>query len=245
MVKILAFDTTNEFMSVAISKNSEILAHKFIKEVGKQAQLIVPTIEELLNKVGIWYQDLNAVSLTTGPGSFTGVRVGMSVAKGIRVATNLKVICMTCFEILTFPYCFNNEKKLGGSLKVAVVMDARQGNLFIQMFNACGSVITKPKIIKKDDIAELLQNVLENSSDTNNEVLLVGSGKNIAKKLLMNSLKLGIKTNLSIDVSTNEDLLDAKNIALLGYKKYEKSEFCSNIRPLYLRSPRVCKRKNK
>lgn len=219
IMKVLAFDTTNEFFSISLAENSKILSYEIIKEKNVQSTMIIPKIEELLNKNKIWYEDLDAICLTIGAGSFAGVRVGVSVAKAIAISTNLKIIGVSGFEALAFPY---KEEK------IAVVMNARQGNMFVQLFDN-GVGISEPKIIKNEEIVNIVKD---------NEFLLVGSGKDIAKEILEES------TNKTFRVSENEDLIEAKNIALLGCEKYRNKEFTEELKPLYLRPPRICKRKS-
>ncbi len=217
-MKILAFDTTNEFFSIALAENSKILNYKTVKENNIQSTIIIPEIENLLNKNKIWYKDLDVICLTVGPGSFAGVRVGLSVAKALKISTKLKIIGVSVFEALAFPY--KNEQ-------IAIVMNARQGKIFIQLFNN-GKQISEPKIIQNEEIVNIIKT---------NEFLLVGNTKKEAQKILEKH------TNKTFKISKNEDLIEAKNIALLGYEKYKNNEFTKDLKPLYLRLPRICKRK--
>ena len=121
---------------------------------------------------------------------------------------------------LAYPY---------GKEKLAVVMNARQGKMFVQLFDNARA-ISEPKIIKNEEVINEVKN---------NEFLLVGSAKNTAKEILEK------ETGEKFSVSDNEDLIEARNIALLGCEKFKNGEFSEELSPLYLRPPRICKRKVK
>ena len=74
-MRILAFDTTNSNLSVALLENKKILSKSTTYESGKQSEILIPEIEKILQTSNIWYQDLNFIASTSGPGSFTGVRI--------------------------------------------------------------------------------------------------------------------------------------------------------------------------
>jgi len=99
---ILAFDTTNSTLSVALLEGEKILCQNLILESGKQSELLIPEIEKILQENKIWYQDLDLITATKGPGSFTGVRIGLAVARTLKIATNLPLILINSLEALAF-----------------------------------------------------------------------------------------------------------------------------------------------
>ncbi len=88
---LLALDTSTGPCSVALLRDGAL--HLQLREEGKiqQARRLVPMIEEALAQAGIWYQDLSGIVTTVGPGSFTGLRVGLATARAIGLAANLPV----------------------------------------------------------------------------------------------------------------------------------------------------------
>ncbi len=96
---VLAFDTAASELSVALLKEEETLTQNTIKESGKQSELLIPEIEKILREQKIWYQDLGLIVATKGPGSFTGTRIGLTVARVIKASTNLPLILINSDEV--------------------------------------------------------------------------------------------------------------------------------------------------
>ncbi len=96
---ILAFDTAGLTLSVALFDDEKILAQNVIFESGRQAELLIPEIEKLLHEQKIWYQDLGLIVATKGPGSFTGTRIGLTMARTLKLATNIPLILINSDEV--------------------------------------------------------------------------------------------------------------------------------------------------
>ncbi|MBU6140837.1 MAG: tRNA (adenosine(37)-N6)-threonylcarbamoyltransferase complex dimerization subunit type 1 TsaB [Proteobacteria bacterium] len=96
---VLAFDTAGLELSVALLKEKKLLAKNTINEIGKQSELLIPEIEKILREQKIWYQDLDLIVTTKGPGSFTGTRIGLTVARIIKASTNLPLILINSDEV--------------------------------------------------------------------------------------------------------------------------------------------------
>lgn len=225
---ILSFDTTNETFSIAISGEKKIKQSFFSETSGMQAEMLIPEIEKLLNKEKIWYSDLSGIAFTIGPGSFTGLRVGFAVAKALHIATSLPLIGVNCLEAIAYPY---SQKKKYENKEILVIMDARQKNIFIQRFDSELKALTEPAIIKYK--SDELVNLLPKDSS---EFVLCGSGKGLVKDIIKDLEK-------SFIIEDNNDIIDAQNIAKLGMVKLNRKEFDNDVEPLYLRPPRISKRK--
>jgi len=164
--KILAFDTTSSNLSVAILFDDKIVSDKNINESGIQAEMLIPTIEDCLNSAKIWYQDLNCIAVTVGPGSFTGVRVGMSAAKAISLASNLPLIGIGSLEAIAYNHINS------GYIKILVAVDAKMDEFFIQEFQ-----LSNGKLIANYEAKLILAQDIENYYPEEN-FLLAGTSKN-------------------------------------------------------------------
>ena len=101
MANILHLETTTLNCGVAIFSSSEVIASKSIREEGySHAENILPFIEEILTSSGLSKKDLDAVSVSGGPGSYTGLRIGVATAKGICHALSLPLIAVDTLSIL-------------------------------------------------------------------------------------------------------------------------------------------------
>lgn len=102
MVNFLGIDTSTGPCSAAVWKNGNIAAYLEDKGKATQSACLMPMIEKALRASGLAYKDLGAVVCTVGPGSFTGIRVGLSAARGIQLAAGIKGMGFTTLEVLAF-----------------------------------------------------------------------------------------------------------------------------------------------
>jgi tRNA threonylcarbamoyladenosine biosynthesis protein TsaB len=222
-MKILAFDTTNFTLSVAILFDKKLIAQKNILENNKHSEMLIPVIEECLNQAGIWYQNLDAIAFTHGPGSFTGIRVGYSCAKALAITTDLPVVAISSLEVIACAYLEKNWE----CKKILVVNDARLEEFFIQEFvieNGQLKSSFEPMMIKLEELKDFLPN---------EKFILAGSAKNMIKDDLKNAI-----------IYEQEDFIDAKNIALLAEEKYSPNHNLKSS-ALYIREPKISQRKRK
>ncbi|MCC8417788.1 MAG: tRNA (adenosine(37)-N6)-threonylcarbamoyltransferase complex dimerization subunit type 1 TsaB [Rickettsia endosymbiont of Bryobia graminum] len=133
-MKILAFDTANNSASVAISENNIVLAYIEELRPSMQAENIVPMIEDALRIAKLSYNDLDYLAVTTGPGSFTGIRIGLSVAKALIFSTNIKAAPISNFEIAYF----RASSQVKNYSKIFIFLNAYREQLYSQVFDSNG-----------------------------------------------------------------------------------------------------------
>lgn len=221
-LQVLAFDTTGSGISIAILKDDKIISAKEISAGNMQAEILIPTIEECLNEATIWYQDLDLLAVTNGPGSFTSIRVGFTTAKALKLATNLPLIAINSLEAIAYEY------KNSGYKKILVVMDAKLDELFIQEFLVENNIlksVTEPQLISTGEIGDFLPK---------EKFFLAGN----AQELISDSLK-----NHQYFSSGKSDYVNATNIALLAQGIYKNNPEEINSDALYIRKPRISERK--
>lgn len=168
-MKILALDTANNSASVAISDDDKILAYKEELRPGMQAETILPMIESALKSAGLVYSDINYLAVTNGPGSFTGIRIGLSVAKGILFASNIQGIAVSNFE---FSY-YRAIGQIKNYDKIFIFLNAYRGQLYGQIFDRNNDV-SSPMLIEYDIAIELLKSEL--SKPQQGSIVCAGSG---------------------------------------------------------------------
>jgi len=152
-MKILAFDTTNNTASVAISQGETILAYIEELRPSMQAERIMYMIEEALNIAKLSYHDIDYLIVTNGPGSFTGIRIGLSVAQGILLSANIKGGTISNFEIAYF----RAISQIKTYHKIFIFLNAYRGQLYSQIFTH-NATASNPTLHNYDEaIAALLQ----------------------------------------------------------------------------------------
>jgi tRNA threonylcarbamoyladenosine biosynthesis protein TsaB len=133
-VLILAFDTSGFSGSVAVLDGPRVLAERVLAAQRRSAQTLAPAIAELLAGQGIQPADIGLVAATVGPGSFTGLRVGVTSAKTFAYAVGAEVIGVSTLEALA---CGVPVERLAGQPReVQAVLDAQRGELFVGRFRS-------------------------------------------------------------------------------------------------------------
>jgi tRNA threonylcarbamoyladenosine biosynthesis protein TsaB len=218
---ILGFDTSNAYSSVAISKGSEIIYAKKDYDPNTQAERLILLIEEALNATSLNYEKLDYLSVCAGPGSFTGIRIALSAAKGILLACKkIKPICINNFETINFRI---RQQILEYDFAVTTVNAFRE-ELYLQIFS------------KKEKESEALQLSIQESvkliESKIGKIVVAGSG---VEKIYNFSEKF--------KESGNHTFLprfaypDARFICRVAHQQIMQNKENNIISPLYIRPP--------
>ncbi|MCE3233103.1 MAG: tsaB [Rickettsiaceae bacterium] len=212
-MKILAIDTTHGESSLALWADSILVQTITDKEENKQAEHLVPLIEDILKQAGFSYKDLSAVAVNIGPGSFTGVRIGMAAANGIKLACNVPLIAVTSFESVA--HLITTKKD------ILVVLDAHRGQVYCQRFDSDKAPVTEPALVTYD---EIYNHALKS------DFILIGDGAELVKGVLTSR---GLNFILENPLAVSE----SASIAKIAAEKFKKHEYSYGIQPLYIRLP--------
>ncbi len=215
MTKILAIDTTLGACSAAIVADRKVLATKKEVRARGHVERLLPMIEEVQKEAGIELADVNYIAATIGPGTFAGVRVGLSTAKGLGLALNKPLISVTSLEAIVSEFCAFNPDFVG---KVAVAIDARRGEVYLQQFSVSEGTYTPL------DAAEALP--IENASRRLGDELItaLGSGASLVFDY----------TGLEMEQYHNPS---AEYVGICALSKIDDAQSCHEVSPLYLRAP--------
>jgi len=126
-VRVLGIDTATRTASIGICEDSTILAERTEKNVASHAALILPLIERVLAEGGVEVEQLDAIAVSAGPGSFTGLRIGMSIAKGLACATGAQVVGISTLEALARTVADRHGP-------IWTLLDARKGEIYAASF---------------------------------------------------------------------------------------------------------------
>ncbi len=152
-MRILAIDTAFRQCSVALGVDNEQVAFLQSQEISKQSEELFSLINQILEDQKITFADLTAIAVNIGPGSFTGVRIGVAAAKGLKlVLSNIKLIGVTSLELLA-SQAKNNFNRIA-------VLEAGQEEYYVQVFSQNLDAISESK---NCDISELMQIFSSNS----------------------------------------------------------------------------------
>ncbi|WP_396152040.1 tRNA (adenosine(37)-N6)-threonylcarbamoyltransferase complex dimerization subunit type 1 TsaB [Flavobacterium sp.] len=169
MVYILNIETSTKNCSVALAKDGETLVSREIAEMGySHAEKLHVFIEEILTEANIQFSELDAIAVSQGPGSYTGLRIGVSAAKGLCYALNIPLIAVDTLEILASQISI--EKGL-----IVPMIDARRMEVYAAIFDKNHQKIREIK-------AEIL--TVDSFSAWNETIYFVGDSSQKAKIIL-------------------------------------------------------------
>lgn len=141
---VLAIDTSLEAVSVCVfnSASLTIEAEELISLKRGHAEALMPLLESLGNGISGGLAALDRIAVTVGPGSFTGIRVGVSAARGLGLALGIPVVGVSTLAAFAAPLVLRRA----GS-KIVSAIDARHGHVYLQMFSPAGKTIFAPRLI--------------------------------------------------------------------------------------------------
>jgi len=151
-MKILTFDTSTETMYVTIGNDSGVLACKVVETTEKSynSAHLIPIIIEIIKEQGLKPENLDAIGVNTGPGSFTGIRASATVAKVIANQLDIPVVGVSSLKIYS---CLNKTDK--NSL---ILLDARRGKAYAAMYSSQREVLIEPCALDYEAAVELASN---------------------------------------------------------------------------------------
>jgi tRNA threonylcarbamoyladenosine biosynthesis protein TsaB len=145
---ILAFDCSGASCSAAVVIDGAVTASRFREMSRGQAEVLVPMIAEVMAEAGIDFAALDAIATTLGPGSFTGLRIGLATARGVALAADRPILAVTAFE------AFRAASPAG---PLTVLIDSRRGPLFVQAFDADGEADGEALSLEPEEAAAFLR----------------------------------------------------------------------------------------
>lgn len=229
-MKILAIDTSATAASVAVMQEDKIIGEFFINTSLTHSQTLIPMAEQLLKNISLTVKDLDAVAVNAGPGSFTGVRIGVAAAKGIAFADDLPCISVSTLQSMAY-------NMLESDCIVCAVMDARCQQVYNALFRVNGKAVerlTDDRALSLDDLKRELERIDE-------KIVLVGDGTAITEKYIG-----GLLSNVT-SAPLNKRIQTASSTAMVASEMFKEGRTMSSeeLMPVYLRLPQAQRELNK
>lgn len=152
-MRILGFDTTLGACSAAVFDSGAgcLLAQRFEPLERGHAERLVGMVRDVLASGGVTLSDIDRLAVTVGPGTFTGVRIGLSLARGLKLALGIPVAGLTSLEAIRLNVRDNPEGR-----PIASVIDARRGEFYLAAWSAGGAELVTPRAVRHQDAAGLV-----------------------------------------------------------------------------------------
>ena len=227
MPTILAVDTSATPVSCAILCEDRLLASYYAHTKSTHSQTLMPMIEHVLRINGLSMQDIDAVAVNNGPGSFTGVRIGVSAVKGLAFAQEKPCIEVSTLESMVEPF-----RGLPMDAILCCAMDAR----CLQVYSALFMVTRSGNITRlTEDEAVTLDELLGRLKETDKPIILVGDGAKVCYDAFSGELARVSVAPIAIRYQS------AENVAVAAMRKLNCGEMLSDdaLLPSYLRLPQA------
>ncbi|MCL2290042.1 MAG: tRNA (adenosine(37)-N6)-threonylcarbamoyltransferase complex dimerization subunit type 1 TsaB [Bacteroidetes bacterium] len=214
---LLHLETATEICSVALSKGDKIIASLCLDKGNSHIEHLFPFIEQVLTESNCKISELDGVVLSIGPGSYTGLRIGASAAKGICYALEIPLIGISTLQSIVFGAI--RQQKEEKNVLYCPMIDARRMEVFTALFNENGEVVTEVdnKIIDEHSFASELENHI---------IYFCGNGMPKCKSVLQHP-----------NAHFIDAPLEAANMLLPALAKYENKQFedVAYFEPFYLK----------
>ena len=158
MSVILQIETATTSCSVALAIDGKVVAFKQINERNIHAEVITLFIDELVASANLTYDNLDAIAVSSGPGSYTGLRIGISTAKGLCFALDKPLIAIETLEAMAYGIIHNDDVAIGRDTLLCPMIDARRMEVYCALFDTAGQKVrpTSADIIDGQSFAEEL-----------------------------------------------------------------------------------------
>jgi tRNA threonylcarbamoyl adenosine modification protein YeaZ len=223
----LALDTSTAFASIALSDNGAAIAELTWHSGQNHSRELVPNITYLLNQCNIASKSISAVFVAIGPGSFNGIRVGISTAKGLALSLNVPLVGISSMEIEAYPFACTE-------LPVCPIHNAGRSEIATALY-----IMDKQWVRLKEEHITTIDTLCQKT-----EQKTLFCGEITDETLDAIEKQLG---ELAVIPDFSSRLRRASHLATLGYKRLVKNETDNpaSLQPLYLRPPSITKRKTK
>ena len=217
-MKILSLDTSTKVVSVAVMDEDKLLAEYFINNDEKNhSQRLMPMIDSMLKELKLEPCDIDYYAVSNGPGSFTGLRVGVTTIKGMAYANNKKVVAVDTLDAIASNVSYTNAI-------VCSMLDARNRQVYVAMYDGDKKIVEDTSI----DIDELIDKIIFLGT----KVVFVGDAVLVYRDYLKEKLNNNCVIPREIDL-----LPRASGVAQLAFYKIQRQEVLASYElvPNYLK----------
>lgn len=222
-MKILSIDTASNICGVSILENDKLIC-SLDKNTGRtHSENLMPMIDEIFKKTHLSLKDINLIVCNIGPGSFTGIRIGVATTKAFSDSLNIPCIGVNSLESLAY----NEKQNLNNGDIIFSIIDCKNENCYYSVYefnNNQYKEIFSPNSDSIDNLKNLEKEI------SNKKVIFIGDGVDVYKKQLISIFPKAI--------FSKNNLLNSYNLGLCGFNKYNNNNF-NEVMPLYLKKPQA------
>lgn len=218
-MKILAIETSSKICAVALLENDKLVKEKILEDDNTHSVKLMPLVDELLKETKTNIQDIDLFACDKGPGSFTGIRIGIATVKAFVDVTNKKTIGITSLEALAY-----NVEQNG---IICSLIDAKNENVYCGFFEKINEEIKQVGELEFNNI----NNVIEYANSLEKQIIFVGNVSEVYKDIIKSKLK----ERAIFTEKQENNKLNARNIALVAFRRKQEAGDTNSLTPMYLR----------
>jgi tRNA threonylcarbamoyl adenosine modification protein YeaZ len=220
-MKILVLESSGLVASVALMEENSMICEFTMNHKKTHSQTLLPMVDEMMKITGFNKKELDAVAISKGPGSFTGLRIGSATAKGLSQALNIPVISVSSLEGLA-------ANLYGTEDLICPIMDARRSQVYAGIFQYEGEKL----VTRMEDDAVSVADLISMLNEKGEPVIFLGDGVPVYQKLLEEGLTVPYRFAPS---HMNRQRAGAVGVLAVQYFKEGKTETSRDHKPEYLR----------
>lgn len=213
-MKILSIDTASDLCTVAVLEDENCIKEIIVNDARNHSEKIMPVIEQALKETNLNLKDINLLVCDRGPGSFTGIRIGVGTVLAFQDSLNISCVGISSLETLAY-----NVKQDG---IICSLIDAKNNNVYLGLFKLENNEYTELSNLDFKTIDEVIYFLKGFASP----ITFVGDGAMAHKDLL--------KSNFDTCLFADKNELSSYSLGIAGYNTYKKG-IQTSLMPLYLR----------
>jgi len=217
-MKILSIETAGNICAVALTEDDNLIKEEIIDDANTHSVKLMPLVDKLLKQTNTNLLDIDLFACDIGPGSFTGIRIGVSTIKAFLDATGKKAVGITSLETLV--YNLNTEDI------VCSIIDAKNENAYYGFFKKEDGIYKSISDLSFDNI----NNIINKAKQKNKKIIFIGNGSIQYKDVIESEIE-----NAEIILDEEKSKLNARNIASAAFYNKQKAADTNGLKPLYIR----------
>lgn len=212
-MKILSIDTASNLCTVAVLENEKCIKEIIVNDARNHSEKIMPVIEQALLESNLTLQNIDLIVCDKGPGSFTGIRIGVGTVLAFKDSLNIPCIGISSLQALAYNINTNGI--------ICSLIDAKNNNVYFGVFEKKNNIVTQLEEFSFKTIDEIIP-ILQKY----NKIIFVGDGSTQHKEFL--------HSNFNTSTFSDKNDLSSFSLGLAGLSAYNKN-INSDLMPLYLR----------
>ncbi|NMA14900.1 MAG: tRNA (adenosine(37)-N6)-threonylcarbamoyltransferase complex dimerization subunit type 1 TsaB [Clostridia bacterium] len=220
-MKLLAIDTATKIAGAAVLNESGVLAESWLNTGKTHSQKFLPMLEDMLTNSDITLGEIDCFAVTVGPGSFTGVRIGLATVKGFLQVVQKPAVSVVTLDAL----CRNLSERQG---LICPMLDARKNEVYTALYRNEAGAITRIAPHRAMSPSQLLQEL----KLQNEKITFLGDGALVYREKFQDELGAN-----AVFAEHTRNYLRPSEVAFIGWEKFQLGEIAgiNDLKPLYLR----------